>query len=348
MKAGAALLLAVSLLLSTSARGFIDTDSPPLYSDVVLISQKARFDGRVHELYKILTTVLSVGEQRALARVAVDLPLRAPSGNPLDFFAYGTGDGPRIAMPVQSLLFVEDLCTAYAWLQQNGYSLETVDEYLTMLKYREAAAFPDGRYPPPLVVLGIPADAASDPAVNNLALRLRNSAYAFILAHELGHIVLNHRGYSGITMEQARANEAAADQFALDALQRTATIPMGAVLFFQAQAYAMPNLGQFRAAGKSSQEWENAVRKNMTHPLTADRITAIAVNLDVAAASWPRPTEQPILRSIAIKLAQIAEILEDVDLQQCIAIAAARADPQALQPRRPGGTYEFLRRCVKP
>src|SRR5205823_4006926 len=104
-----------------------------------------------------------------------------------------------------------------------------VDEYLAMLRYKRAADFPGGTYPPPLTALGIPADAAQDPQAGPLALRFRNSAYAFIIAHELGHILAGHPSSISVTMEQSRANEAAADDFALRVLARDAEIPMGAI-----------------------------------------------------------------------------------------------------------------------
>jgi len=268
-------------------------------------------------------------------------------GSPLNFYSGRTAGGPFVALPLLSLKFVEDLCTAYAWLQVRGYSHETIDEYMTMLEYKPASDFPGGRYPAPLAALRIPADAWSDRGVNDLSLRLRNSAYAFILAHELGHLVLGHRGYAGISMAEARQHEAAADDFALDVLARTSTIPMGAILFFQAQVYMMPNPGQFKAAGKSAQDWENAVRKEMTHPLTADRLRAIALGLDRAARRETREAERETLRSIGGRLASMALILDDVDLQQCMAVASRRASLVDLAPRRPGSTGSFLEKCVK-
>jgi len=318
-----------------------------LYSTEALSKEKPRLEERVNELFRRLNTLFSAAEKSAFARVEFEVPLRDPTGNPLNFFAHGTVRAPRVTMPVQSLLFVEDLSTAYAWLHLNGYSLETVDEYITLLKYKTPADFPSRRYPPPLTALGIPRDASGDRRVDELSLRFRNSAYAFILTHELGHVLLQHPGYRGISMAQARAHEAAADRFALDVMQRDGAIPMGAVLFFQAQAYITPNLGQFRAVGKSLQDWESAVKQAMTHPLTADRIQAIALHLDDAAATWPRQADRPTVRFVAVQLAQIAEILQDADLQQCMAVAAARADPQRLQPRRPSNARQFLEQCVK-
>jgi uncharacterized protein DUF955 len=316
-----------------------------MYPRARLAQEQPRFEQRVQQLYSILTSFLSGPERSALAGVRFEVPLADPANEPFAFYH----KGPAVTMSVFSLLFVEDLCSAYAWLDRKGYSLETVDEYVAMLWYKKAADFPGGRYPAPLVALGIPPDALRDPVVEELSRRLRNSTYAFIMAHELGHIVKRHRGYADIPMAQARRQEAEADAFALDVLSRASEIPMGAVVFFQAQAYMMPSLGQFKAEGKTAQDWDNWVLKNMTHPLTADRLQALALGMEELASREPREAERETLRFIATRLAGIADALQDVDLQQCMAVAAARADPAVLAPQRPGPgtTAGFLGKCAK-
>jgi hypothetical protein len=216
-----------------------------------------------------------------------------------------------------------------------------------MLTFKQLSDFPDKRLPPPFVALGVPSNATADSAVDGLSLRLRNSAYAFILGHELGHVVLGHGGYAGITTERARTEEADADRFALRLLQQAKTIPMGGILFFQAQAYAMPNPGQFQAIGLTAQDWEREVQRSITHPLTADRLEAMAVEMDAWAATWPRPGERPILQFIGERLAAIAGYLRDVDLQHCVAVAATRTDLGELKPRQRGNTRRFLEKCTK-
>jgi hypothetical protein len=316
-----------------------------MYSFAHLAQEKPRLEARARELFNILKSLLSGPEQNALAGVELQVPPEDPAAEPFAFYRQGS----TITMSVFSLLFVEDLCTAYAWLYTKGYSLETVDEYIAMLKYKKAADFPGGRYPPPLPALGVPADAWHDPAVNNLSLRLRNSAYAFIMAHELGHIAKKHRAYADITVAESRKQETEADAFALDVLSRASEIPMGAILYFQAQAYMMPSLGQFIAEGKSRQDWDAAVAKEMTHPLTADRLQALALGLENAANREPRAAERDTLHYIATRLLSIAEALQDADLQQCMAVASARASPAVLAPQRPGpgATAGFLEKCVK-
>jgi hypothetical protein len=47
-----------------------------------------------------------------------------------------------VFMPVLSLLFLEDLATAFAWLHHHDDSLETIEGYVTLLRSKKAADFP--------------------------------------------------------------------------------------------------------------------------------------------------------------------------------------------------------------
>ena len=346
MSAFRVILLGVWLMIPSLALGA--GSWAEMYSSAKLAEERPRLADRVTQIYsKGIEPILSATERGKLKNLQLEFPLIDSTGNPLNFYAHGKVGKPFVAMPALSLMFVEDLSTAYAWLHKKGYSLETIDEYVTMLKYKRAGDFPGGRYPSPLTALRIPADATRDTGVLDLSLRLRNSAWAFILAHELGHIVLEHPGYDGIPMAQARSNEAAADRLALDVMRRASTIPMGAILFFQAQAYMMPNPGQFKAEGKTVRDWEASMRAEMTHPLTPDRLHAMALGLDSVASQETRGAERETLQYIATRLANMSQILQDTDLQQCMALAAYRARPDELTPRPPGSVGRFLEKCVK-
>ena len=314
-------------------------DLGDLYDRNKLARERPRFERRINELFdRGIWPALSGDQKQALKSVGFEFPLVGEiSGNPMDFYSGQRGGRPFVAMPVLSLLFFEDLCTAYAWLHMKGFSLETIDEYVTMLRYKKAADFAGGRYPPPLKALGIPANALADRAVDDLSLRFRNTGYAFILLHELGHIFHQDRGYKGITTAQARSKEQRADRFALDVLHQTDTIPMGGLLFFQAQAYFMPSKGQLRAEGKikTEQDWETYLKSEVTHPLTADRLRNMAVHMEKSAPGAPTRSYRETLVFISTRLEHIAGILEDEDLQRCIAVVAHRAAPSILAPRRP-------------
>ncbi len=327
------LFLLISLLpLTTLANVWEQT-----YPGSKLLQEKPRFERRLNELYiKGIKPVLTPEESRALSEVQFKFPLIGEnSGDPSDFYSYSRDGRSYIALPILSLIFLEDLTTAYAWLWANNYRFETIDEYLAMLKYKSPQEFPAGYYPSPLQALHIPKDALNDPQVNDLSLRFRNTAYAFILLHELGHVLYQHRGYSGITTSQARSQESDADQFALDVLNRTSTIPMGAILYFQAQAYSMPNKGQLIAEGKikTENDWQAYMKAEMTHPLTSNRLEAMATHMSNTANELTGAAEADTLRFIATRLLHISEILEDTDMQACMAVVAARANPADLAPR---------------
>ena len=318
-----------------------------LYPADRLDREAARFQRRVGELYQILAGLIakngSDAEARGLRRVQTRFPLADPNGSPLNFFSQGNA----VFMPVLSLLFLEDICTAYAWLDRHRYSLETIDEYCAMLQHLPASAWPGGRLPPPLEALGVPAGAVDEPDAGQLGLRLRNSAYAFVMAHELGHVLMGHPSYDRVRVEQARANETAADAFALRVLEAASEVPMGAVLYFQSAAYMLPNPGTFAARGQSEADWEEAMRIWITHPLNSERLKAIGVQLDERATRTRSPTDRETIAFVAAGVAEIAKTLADKDLQQCMAVAAHRASPSDLSPGPPGRSDLFLSKCVR-
>jgi hypothetical protein len=337
------------LLVATRAAGAAG-EWLDMYSPGALARQQGRMQMRMGQLFTILRGLIAQGsltdaQARVLAATRIDVPLSDPAGTPVNFYSSYSADTASVTMPVFSLVFLEDLCTAYAWLYRSGHSLETVDEYLTMLRAKSAADF-GGTYPSPLPALGVPANAIDNPQVEELGRRFRNSAYAFIMAHELGHVLAGHPSAQRVGMAQSRMNEAAADAFALSVLARASEIPMGAILFFQAQAYMMPSPGQFRAHGRSDAEWTTEMQNRITHPLTADRLQSMAAGL-AAQASRGTGAEADTLRYIAVRLAEIGRIMSDTDLQQCMEVAAGRASPQDLRPQPQGSTENFLRKCVR-
>jgi len=341
---GRLILMAILLLLAAPAT--LANEWSRAYPSGKLKQEQPRFERRLNELYaKGIRPFLTAEESRVFARVQLEFPLLGVnSQDPSDFYSYVQNGRPVVALPVLSLIFLEDLATAYAWLWANNYRLETIDEYITMLKYKSPRDFPGGHYPSPLQALHIPGNALDNVKVDDLSLRFRNTAYAFILLHELGHVLYRHRGYSGISKSQARREEGDADQFALDMLRKTSTIPMGAILYFQAQAYYLPTKGQLIAEGrvKSEEDWQVYLEKFVTHPITSKRLEAMAIHMSDSAKSMRSAPERETLQYIATRLIRISDILEDNDLQACMAVVADRTDPVMLTPRRSGDTTKDL------
>lgn len=171
-----------------------------IYPQAALAADRVRFEQRVGTMFEHgLWGFMDGGEKIALADVRLRFPLVGASRHPLDFYAYDDGSGPVVELPVLSLKFIEDMSTAYAWRHLNGFSLEPIDEYVAMLRYRSPSDFPGGRHPGPLIALGVPPGILQqEPQVDDLSLRFRNSAWAFILAHELGHLLHRHPGNSAV------------------------------------------------------------------------------------------------------------------------------------------------------
>jgi hypothetical protein len=115
-----------------------------MYGGDHLIREQPRFERFIDKLYAVLrdTVVQSgiEGDSRAVAAAQIKLLLPDGPASPLNF--YSSPSGPTVFLPVFSLLFLEDLTTAYAWLYNKNYSLETIDEYLAMLHFQAGRGLP--------------------------------------------------------------------------------------------------------------------------------------------------------------------------------------------------------------
>ncbi|MEM7021354.1 MAG: ImmA/IrrE family metallo-endopeptidase [Pseudomonadota bacterium] len=321
-------LYSVFLLLACGARA---QDLANLYPEHVLTEDQPRFERRIGQIYELgLVGFLDGEERRALADVRLELPLVGINGSPFDFYAYRDRTGPAIAMPVLSLKLIEDLSIAWAWRQVHGYSLEPFDEYVAMLKYREPSDFPDSQYPDPLTALGAPPLVwETEPDVDDLSLRLRNSAWAFILAHEMGHVRHAHLGNAEVDPATSQQQEREADRFAVNLLSRSETIPMGAILWFQATAGFFPNRADFNT-DEAFLAWQ---KREATHPINPERLRTLALALYQNAEDSLDPAYADTLRFIATRLAAIGDTLDDPDMQRLIARKAVTGDPADLQRR---------------
>jgi hypothetical protein len=169
-----------------------------------------------------------------------------------------------------------------------------------MLRYKD---FADGKAPPPLQALQIPDNALKDPRVDQLALGHFVTARTFILLHELGHLYHAHRATS---YEQSRHNEEEADRFAAVVMRRTPLTPLGALVFFFADAH-------WSGYPSSAQD---------THPLSGSRLRSLARQID-----------DP---DIAAGLEKVGEFLDDPDIRAGFAATGKAGELAALAPRRPG------------
>lgn len=297
-----------------------------VYEAQKLAIERVRLETRAKELWKVMfEQLLTEDEKAALEKARLSFPTLDHDGSLLNFYTELTQG--VVHLPIHSLLFLEDACTAYAWLHHNGFSPITINEYSSMLKYRRPADFPGGEFLPPLKALGIPDDALTDLQVAEMSLRFRNSAYAYVLAHELGHILHRHRGNKAVPADKSRADEREADEFALRVLRRDRQIPMGAILYFQMTAFtASPQRFDYPTV----EEWQEAMRI-ATHPVTSDRVRGLAEGLRNGANQYGPNRE--IALDVADKLKQIPVEMEDRDWQLYFQRIGQRAPLSRLRPR---------------
>lgn len=310
-------------------------DLSALYDDATLQHGKDSYRrGLTRNFQEVIWPFLTPQEQTRLAGLRIDIPLRNAGSDPFTYFA--GGNPPVITLSALSLKFFDDISVALAWLQRNGYSVETPFEYIEVGKYRTPQEL-GGRYPPPLEALRIPPDALQDPAVDRLAGMIFDSAIGFVLLHEMGHIVHGHPGYGpGVRREDARADEAEADRFALDVMRRTRSQPTGMAFLFIALAVGSDHRGDF-----ASEADYVAALARATHPLTAERLEALARDLSdhadrfVVSDGQHTTSREPILY-IAGQLQQVSSLVRDTELQRFSAAKARRTTLTMLAPRRPG------------
>jgi Peptidase family M48 len=335
--------IVLCLFIACSAVAPCSADVSSMYPRSELDNAAPRLTAAVTKIYDLgVKPHLTPDELSRLRDFGFHFPLPSPSDEVLNFYANDAGSKPIVVMPILSLKVVEDMATAYAWLYQNGMSLGTIDLYFAMLRHKRKVDLPEGKYPPLLATLGIPTNALEDPKIDQLSLSFRNQAFAFVLVHELGHILHKHKGYDVITKAQARADEAEADRFALDVLARTQTAPLGAILFFQAQVYSHPHRGEF----VDRQTWQQYLLTASTHPLTVDRIAAMGDYIEGPLVRG-RVKETSVWSSIVVKLRAMIRVMEDEPLQRCMARVAAAAVLSVLKPRKHIPREEFERICGK-
>ena len=302
--------------------------APDIYSRAELETEAVRLRNAVIRIYEIgLKPSLTAEEKRAIGDFEFIFPSPKDGGHGSDFAA--TTDGRFLIMPLAALKGLEDLATAFAWRYEQRQLLSAIDLYFTMLRFRDRKDFPGGKYPTIMDALSVPKDAYKiDKKVDDLSLRLRNGALAFIIAHELGHIRFKHKPVAQIGALQSQRDETEADRFALDLFARTKTAALGAVMFFQSQIYSLPHRHEY----PSEDDWRKHVASVMTHPLSVDRIRAMADHM-----------EGPLARSISNETVHWREmgaltrglvtIMMDDELARCVVRLAKDADPAILRPR---------------
>ncbi|MFY9556529.1 MAG: M48 family metalloprotease [Blastocatellia bacterium] len=292
-----------------------------VYDAQRVVGERSRLESKSKQLWQaIYEKLLTPDERTRLGGVRLLFPTLSEYNGLLEF--YSRSREGTVTLPIHSLLLLEDVCTAYAWLYFKGYSAITINEYGAVLKHRGPEEVPS-----PLPALGIPSNALADKQVDDLSLRFRNSAFAFVLTHEIGHILYQHLGNRGVAANVSRANEREADEFALNVLRRDRAIPIGAILFFQMTAFtSSPTRFDFSTV----EEWQRKLRE-ATHPVTSDRVRAVAAGLRNRSGEYGANRETAV--DTAGKLAKIATEMDDPDWHLYFRNIGQQAPLSSLYPR---------------
>jgi hypothetical protein len=307
----------------------------PVYSDTLLAEWQQRYPRGILSNYNgVILPRLDPADRRMLEGMTFEFPLRIENREPFAFAA--DAQGRTIYMSVQSLKFLDDVSIAIAWLNRNGYTMESLTNYFVMLRHWKDTA------PPPLLLptLCIPPDALDNREVDELAQKSFSTAIFFVMLHEIGHVVYRHGGYKGVDAAVARAREEQADAFALKVMARVGDAPLGVVNLFLAMAYLFESRTDF--SSDTAHERRLAAR---THPLSAKRLRTFADTLEKTAADY---TGSGLSRVVIVgTAAQIRIVAQNyLDIQRLSAMIGRSIGPSDLGPMRTG--EKIGRPCAGP
>lgn len=124
-------------------------DMSSMYETAVLEQWGSRYRASTNKiLTEFVYKYLTAEEKRRLAGIPIEFPLMAEGrlkGDPLVF--YVPPGHSRVVFPIFSVKFLDDLSTAYAWLQVNNYVIDTISEYTAMLMHKDLGEGFQHHYP---------------------------------------------------------------------------------------------------------------------------------------------------------------------------------------------------------
>ena len=279
--------------------------------------------GNYEEVFK---PVLTEDERAKLADVEFLMEQRVPNVEPFAFLAGGN----TVVASAASLRFLEDIVMAHTWLEAQGLATQSVADYLLMLRNWDEAK---GRPPKPWDVLCIPPDAFDQEPFGDRARRVFNSAAVFAFLHEYGHVLHGHPGNDGVTPDVSRANEAAADAFALDMFARVGDVPLGVTIMF----FTMSHLQEVRSEFDTDELYMRTLAAR-THPVSPERLLSLSRHLTDQAELYGRQFAAGRLAALGVSLevSNFALLLGDPGVQSLSARIGQTVEPQDLAPRAAG------------
>ncbi|WP_171236915.1 hypothetical protein [Ruegeria sp. HKCCA6837] len=236
---------------------------------------------------------------------ASDVKLIFPERGPGPMSFYAAPARQEIHLPLTSLRFYDDIATLHAWFESRSCPQEYIQTYLAALLRA------DENLPAPLVAFGLDRDKLfADNYTYDLSGKIFSSGVQFLLAHELGHILLDHR--TGVEGAESQRQEAEADTFALDHFARLGGNPMGIFWYYQAAWWHDP------ASEKG--------RRENSHPVSAERIRAMATRLmdnpgEFAHGEADPAREANLISQLGMMTAAFADLIDDDSFLNWIAPA---------------------------
>lgn len=331
-----AITIGVIMFLTISSQSF-GKDLSSMYEAAVLEECEESYSSNIlWNLKYVIEPVLMKKELAVLQDVIQDEKLEYPrngeEGEPFGYYA--KVEERCIVIPLFSIKFLDDLATAAAWLHVNGNTIETLPEYLAMLKYREANGFLDGRYPTPLEGLHIPEDALENPEVDELARKLLKTAVIYVLGRELGFLYFAAPYLERPGLQAERSDlMLKSDAFAMELMRRIAVLPNNLTFYLTAQTYWTPNRSDFRNE-KAYLEYLNNAPEFALFP---DRLYHIADLMVRGKEDYARQQDDKLASAMQIEqgareIFMLAEILESESLQKEIKQTAQSWTIDDLQP----------------
>ena len=232
-------------------------------------------------------------ERPRAAQIRLEFPEKGD--HPMAFFS-DPANGV-VYMPLESIRFFDDISTLRAWFLGKNCQQDFIQSYFnSFLRNRQPL-------PSPLRAFAIDRDKAlGDAYTNSTSDRLYSSGLLYILAHEVGHIMLGHQ--PGLTGAASRQQEIEADAYAMDHFARVGAMPIGALIYYLAAWWRDP-VGEDVSLG--------------SHPVSAERIRVMAGRMmqnpaDFSHAEADGPQGQAIVRQVAGLLLGLAETVADEEM----------------------------------
>jgi Peptidase family M48 len=321
------IMTTLTLLFSESAAGRWEG----LYDDTTLNAAFNRYSANIQGMWAAdLVGKLPPEERGILAEVRLALPLIGVHKHPFDYYAL---PGQRlIVIPILSVKFWDDVSTAHAWLMNRKCSEQAIFDYMALLRYGDVETMAGGHLPTPLAALGVPNDALKNAWVYDVSGKTLKSTIFFLMAHEAGHVIYQNRPHQKTSANPVQMQEMQADSYALDVMQRVGVTPQALAFFFMSSSWFDPVPSDF----PSIEEYAAYQREVATHPLSAERLSAIADRLETSASEFVKNEPQrlhaeEIVRAAGAAIRQISLGLNDPKLREYQKYRGQHVDLQSLR-----------------